>query len=109
MPQRRTVSTLQKNRALERIERAAMEQCREITEFIAFAANRNAPVDLNRHPSHEGTRRLHNAYQARRDEGSWVVLSNRPYWKFVEFGTHRQQPIPHLRPAIEAARQVYGR
>lgn len=106
---RRTVSVSQKNRALERIERAAMDQSHEIAEFIAFAANRNAPVDTNRHPSHKRTRHLRGSYRAKRDGESWVVMSNRPYWAFVEFGTSRQQPIPHVRPAIEAARQVYDR
>lgn len=110
MPQRRTLSTLQKNRALSRIEEAADDQCRKIAEFIALHANFNAPVDPDRHPSHRRTRRLAGSYRAAKDvDGTWTVQSNRDYWAFVEYGTGRQAPEPHVRPAIEAARQVFGR
>lgn len=97
------------NRAITRIEEAAQDRAREIAEFIALNANLLAPVDDDRHTSHRGTRRLAGSYSVKMINGEAVVQSNREYWIYVEKGTRRQAPEPHVEPAIELARAVYDR
>lgn len=105
MPRRRNT------RALTRIEAAAAERAREIAEFIVLEINRTAPYDEARHPSHRGTRRLRGSYRVVMDGDTAVIRTNRPYWIFVEKGTRRndyRDAQPHVAPAIELARQLYG-
>lgn len=121
MPQRRSTPTRQKRRALARIEDKANDRARTIAEFIAFWANREAPVDDNRHRSHKNTRRLKGSYYVMpaKNRDGWVVASAVDYWAFVEYGTgHFNAPhnkggaspgFPHVRKAIQRARAVYGR
>lgn len=97
------------DRALIRIEEKARLRAKDIAEFIARGANELAPVDEDRHRSHQGSPRLKGSYKAKPSGRGWAVATDCTFWRYVEFGTHRQAPEPHVRPAIEAARQVYRR
>lgn len=113
------LSRPQKDRAIMRIEAKANDRARVIAEFIRLEANARAPVDENRPATHHGPR-LKGSYYVKRAKGKngWVVASTVGYWAFVEYGTgHFREPhdknsqpggFPHVRPAIEAARIVFG-
>jgi len=98
------------NRPLKRIEEKADERARNIAQFIVDWIKVNGPYDKHRPPSHSGVH-LKDSYYARKDPltGDYLISSQRRYWAFVEFGTHRSKRVMHVRPAIEAAKREFGR
>lgn len=98
-------------RAIARIKRAADRRAHEIAQFIVdeIATNPQTPQDDS--PDREPGEHLRYSYQVRQDPetGDWLITTDRHYWAFVEFGTREHGSAqPHVRPAIETARQVFG-
>lgn len=101
----------QARRALARIERAGENRAEEIAQFIVSTIRILAPYDPRTTTDTHGEH-LRDAYRAKPDPnnpGEWIITCNRRYWVFVEFGTAEHGDAqPHVRPAIEAARRVFG-
>lgn len=39
--------------------------------------------------------------------GTAVIKSSAPYWKYVEFGTYKDEAQPHVGPAIEVIKALH--
>lgn len=78
-------------------ERAARAKCKEVAERIVDHIQNDGltPVD---------TGALIASYEAREYETGAEVVTDKHYWKYVEYGTSRQNAQPHVGPAIEAVR-----
>lgn len=81
------------------LEEIALRHSRKVAQAIVdeIASNPNTPVELGFLRQSYGVE-----YDPRRR--AHVVVSNVPYWKYVEFGTGHGPEQPHVRPAIEVVR-----
>ncbi len=72
--------------------------------------NQLAPYDEARRPDRRGVRHLRGSYRAvQRPDGTWVIVTGKRYWQFVEFGTKEHGDAqPHVRPALDEMRRRYG-
>lgn len=98
-------------RPLKRIEEAADDRAKQIALHIVEWIKVNGPYDDDRSPSHTGVH-LKDSYYARQElgTGDWLIKSRRRYWAYVEFGTRGgKRRVMHVRPAIESAREEFGR
>lgn len=98
-------------RALARIKALADRRAKRVAEFIVneIATSPATPEDDD--PSRGPHEHLRYSYYAVRDRsggGDWLIKSRSKYWVFVEFGTAQHgNAQPHVRPAIEAARERF--
>lgn len=81
------------------IEEIALEHCKKVAQAIVDEIRSNPKT-----PTDQGF--LRNSYSVEYDPGrrSYVVVSDVPYWKYVEFGTGHGPEQMHVRPAIEVVR-----
>lgn len=99
-------------RNLARINKAGSQRAYEICRFIVetIRTDPTTPYD-DRHDSDTRGEHLRDSYRVRPhpdNDGDWMITTSRRYWMFVEFGTREHgRAQPHLRPAIELARQVF--
>lgn len=97
-------------RDFARINRAGGEESKEIISFILRRIRELAPYDQS-HDFREGPH-LKDIYKMRRhptDAGRWLITVDKRnrYWQFVEFGTRKMAAQPHVRPAVDAARERF--
>ncbi len=71
---------------------AARAKSLEVAEEIVAEIKLLAPVD---------TGRLKMGYHAEARSRGAVIVNDVYYWKYVEYGTSRNEAQPHVRPAIE--------
>jgi hypothetical protein len=100
-------------RALARIERKGQHRAKRIADFIVSQIYLLAPYDSREKSNTKGPH-LRDSYYVEQDpkSGDFLIKCKRRYWAYVEFGTNRvpgrQDARPHVRPAIEAARNRFG-
>lgn len=109
----RGVKTARRNlgRSMGKISRAGDDRSREICEHIVhlIATSSGTPYDSRAESDTTGAH-LRDSYRVVRHPAGdgWLITTDRRYWMFVEFGTRKMDAQPHIRPAIENARQVFG-
>lgn len=92
------------NRKMERINDAGSEMAKRICELIVDEIRTNPDTP---HLTGE-LRSSYRVQQVPDGSGDWEVVTDRRYWRFVEFGTKEHGDAqPHVRPAIEYVRGVF--
>lgn len=110
MPRRKTYTTKNAYRAIERIQRKAERRAEEIARLVVETIQVLAPED-DEHEKNTGGPKLKDSYYVRQDPttGDFIVASRRRYWAYVEFGTKKHgMAQPHVRPAIDSVRRFYS-
>lgn len=113
MPRKKTYTSNNAYRAINRIHDAGVHRAKEVAEFIADAIHINAPRgDIARGTEHDDAGPiLADSFYIRQDPttGDYLIKSRRKYWAYVEYGTRKHgKAQPYIRPSIEAAKAYYG-
>lgn len=112
MARRKTYTSRNAYRAIERIERKAEDRAEEIAQMIVEAIYINAP----RGSKERGTEHddagpiLAESFYVRQDPatGDYLIGSRRRYWAYVEFGTGHGPAQPYIRPAVDAVKRHFA-
>lgn len=100
----------QMGRNLARINRKGSDRARDICDFIVYTIQTSPVTPYDPSPDDDG-QHLRDSYHvepAPDGSGDWMITTDVRYWAFVEFGTRQHgHAQPHIRPAIEVARQVF--
>lgn len=101
------------SRAFEKVNRAGSGRARHLCELIVqeIQMNPDTPYDTRATTDTRGEH-LRDSYTVRKHpdgSGRWQVVTNRRYWRYVEFGTKEHGDAqPHIRPAVERVRAIIG-
>jgi hypothetical protein len=88
--------------------RVSHEECIKAANLLCQIIKSDPTGPYDRRPTRPPGPHLRDSYRAHISPEGAVVTTDKRYWLYVEYGIGRGPAQPHIRPAIEQIRALFG-